>query len=73
MLGGRYDSEKTFDKWKKRRDFAIGIVQELDGERIALDEEFYQIKVDRHVKFGFRSAQNAISKLYWCFQEQANI
>lgn len=46
LLAGAYDGKKTFAELKKQGNFGIGFIQELDGEMIALDGEFYQIKVD---------------------------
>lgn len=46
LLNGTYEGTKTFRDLKKLGDFGIGTLQFLDGEMIALDREFYQIKVD---------------------------
>jgi acetolactate decarboxylase len=43
---GKYDSETTFDELKKHGDFGIGTVNGLDGEVVALNGEFFQIKAD---------------------------
>lgn len=49
LLAGSYDGEKTFAELKKQGDFGLGTIQGLDGEMIALDGKFYQIKVDGQV------------------------
>ncbi len=41
-----YEGETTFDNLKKYGDFGLGTVNALDGEMIALEGEFYQIKAD---------------------------
>lgn len=46
LFAGVYEGEKTFAELKKEGDFGIGIINELDGEMIALDGKFYQLKVD---------------------------
>ncbi len=45
LLAGAFDGDKTFGELKKLGDFGIGMMHTLDGEMIALDGEFYQIKV----------------------------
>jgi acetolactate decarboxylase len=45
LLAGAFDGEKTFEELKKTGDFGIGVIHALDGKMIALDGEFYQIKV----------------------------
>jgi acetolactate decarboxylase len=46
LLEGVYDGNVTFAELKKHGDFGIGTFNALDGEMIALDGEFYQIKSD---------------------------
>lgn len=46
---GMYDGETTFAELKKRGDFGLGTVNALDGEMLALNGEFYQIKADGKV------------------------
>ncbi len=46
---GKYDGETTFEELKKRGDFGIGTVNGLDGEVVALNGEFFQIKADGRV------------------------
>jgi len=46
---GKYDGETTFGELKKHGDFGIGTVKGLDGEMIALNGEFFQIKADGKV------------------------
>ncbi len=41
-----YEGEKTFAELKKEGDFGVGIINKLDGEMIALEGMFYQLKVD---------------------------
>lgn len=44
LLDGVYDGYSTFGSLKKYGDFGIGTFNGLDGEMIALDGKFYQIK-----------------------------
>lgn len=44
LLDGVYDGYTTFSDLKKYGDFGIGTFNGLDGEMIALDGKFYQIK-----------------------------
>lgn len=46
LLVGVYDGETDFKTLKKNGDFGLGTFNGLDGEMIALDGTFYQIKVD---------------------------
>lgn len=49
LLKGVYDSEETFKELKKHGDFGLGTINALDGEMIALDGKFYNIKIDGKV------------------------
>lgn len=44
LLDGVYESDKTFAELKKFGDFGIGTFNHLDGELIAFDNAFYQLK-----------------------------
>jgi acetolactate decarboxylase len=46
---GVYEGETTFEELKKYGDFGLGTLNGLDGEMIALDSEFFQIKADGRV------------------------
>jgi len=46
LLQGLYDGEVTFRDLGEHGDFGIGTFQALDGEMVALDGEFYQIRSD---------------------------
>ena len=46
LLDGRYDGDVTFAELADRGDFGLGTVDALDGEMIALDGDFYQVKAD---------------------------
>jgi acetolactate decarboxylase len=46
---GKYDGETTFGVLKKHGDFGLGTVNGLDGEVLALNGEFFQIKADGRV------------------------
>jgi len=43
---GVYDGRTTFGELKEHGDFGMGTLNGLDGEMIAVDGEFFQIKVD---------------------------
>ena len=43
---GDYDGDLTYKELEKHGDFGLGTFDGLDGEMIALEGEFYQIKVD---------------------------
>ncbi len=49
LLDGLYDGDVTFGELKKHGNFGIGTFDYLDGEMIALDGEFYQVKMDGKV------------------------
>lgn len=44
LVEGIYDGEITFEELHKHGDFGLGTFNQLDGEMIALDGDFYQIK-----------------------------
>jgi acetolactate decarboxylase len=46
LLAGRYDGGFTIGEAKKHGDFGIGTFNALDGELVALDGNFYQVKTD---------------------------
>lgn len=46
LLGSLYDGVESFESIKKHGDFGIGTFDALDGEMLALDGEYYQIKTD---------------------------
>jgi acetolactate decarboxylase len=46
LLVGVYDGDMTFKELKCHGDFGLGTFNGLDGEMIALDGKFYQVKVD---------------------------
>jgi acetolactate decarboxylase len=48
LLNGVYDGDISFGDLKKYGDFGIGTFNRLDGEMVALNGEFYQIKSDGH-------------------------
>lgn len=49
LLSGDFEGTMTFAKLAKKGNFGIGTFNELDGEMIALDGIFYQIKSDGQV------------------------
>lgn len=49
LMAGIYDGDISFGELKKHGNYGIGTVNELDGEMIALDGIFYQIRSDGHV------------------------
>ena len=46
VLNGLYDGVITYGDLKEYGDFGIGTFEGLDGEMVALDGEFYQIRAD---------------------------
>lgn len=46
LLVGVYDGDMTFAELKRHGDFGLGTFNGLDGEMIALDGKFYQVKHD---------------------------
>ncbi|PGR99968.1 MULTISPECIES: acetolactate decarboxylase [Bacillus] len=46
LLDGIYDGIINFDKLKEHGDFGIGTFDQLDGEMIAFDGEFYHLRSD---------------------------
>ncbi len=49
LLSGNYDGTLSFEELSQKGDFGIGTFNELDGEMIALDGSFYQIKANGKV------------------------
>ncbi len=46
LIGGAYDGDMTYGQLREYGDFGLGTFNGLDGEMIALDGVFYQIKAD---------------------------
>src|ERR671911_2500952 len=46
LLDGEYDGDVSFAELEDRGDFGLGTLEALDGEMIALDGSFYQVKAD---------------------------
>lgn len=46
LLDGNYDGDVSFAELGDRGDFGLGTLDALDGEMIALDGSFYQVKAD---------------------------
>jgi len=46
LLEGNYDGDVTFDELAKSGDFGLGTLDALDGEMVALDGAFYQVRAD---------------------------
>ena len=46
LLQGNYDGDVSFAELEDRGDFGLGTLDALDGEMVALDGAFYQIKAD---------------------------
>lgn len=46
LLEGVYDGDTTFAELRQYGDFGIGTFNALDGEMLALDGDFYQLKSD---------------------------
>ncbi|MEI8314766.1 MAG: acetolactate decarboxylase [Verrucomicrobiota bacterium] len=49
LLAGVFDGDMTIATLKHHGDFGIGTFNALDGEMLALDGQFYQIRSDGHV------------------------
>jgi acetolactate decarboxylase len=49
LLEGVYDGDMTFGELRQHGDFGLGTFNALDGEMIALEGEFFQIKSDGEV------------------------
>ncbi len=46
LLHGEYDGDVDFAELSGRGDFGLGTLEALDGEMVALDGGFYQVKAD---------------------------
>ena len=46
LLAGNFEGTMSFDELSKKGGFGIGTFNQLDGEMLALDGKFYQIKAD---------------------------
>jgi acetolactate decarboxylase len=49
LLDGNYDGDVSFAELAERGDFGLGTLDALDGEMVALDGSFYQIRADGRV------------------------
>jgi acetolactate decarboxylase len=46
LLEGKYDGDVSFAELEDRGNFGLGTLDALDGEMVALDGDFYQVKAD---------------------------
>lgn len=46
LLEGNYDGDVSFAELEERGDFGLGTLEALDGEMVALDGGFYQVRAD---------------------------
>lgn len=46
LLRGDYDGKTSFRDLRRHGDFGLGTFEQLDGEMIALDGRFYQVRID---------------------------
>lgn len=46
LMNGVYDGDYSFGELKQHGDFGLGTFEALDGEMVALDGRFYQVKTD---------------------------
>ena len=46
LLEGKYDGDVSFAQLADRGDFGLGTLDAIDGEMVALDGSFYQVKAD---------------------------
>jgi acetolactate decarboxylase len=46
LLEGVYDGSMTYGELRRHGDFGLGTFNALDGEMVAVDGEFYQVKAD---------------------------
>ena len=49
LMNGVYDADFSFAELAKHGDFGLGTFEALDGEMVALDGKFYQVKADGKV------------------------
>jgi len=58
LLHGLYDGDLTFEELAAHGSFGIGTVNRLDGEMVALDGVFYQVRADGRA---YRAAPDAMT------------
>jgi hypothetical protein len=46
LMQGVYDGTQPFDEVKRHGDFGIGTFDALDGEMVAVDNRYYQVRSD---------------------------
>lgn len=49
LLDGKYDGDVSFGELRGSGDFGLGTLEALDGEMVALDGKFYQVRADGRV------------------------
>jgi len=57
LMNGVYDGDCSFGELKRHGDFGLGTFDALDGEMVAVDGKFYQVKTDGKV-YPVNPAQN---------------
>jgi acetolactate decarboxylase len=65
LLHGAYEGDVTFEELARHGDLGIGTVQHLDGEMLALDGEFLQVRADGSVHVLDPSASTPFAVVCW--------
>ena len=71
LLEGIYEGEMSYGELREHGDFGLGTFNALDGEMIAFDGEFYQIKSDG-VAYAVQDAQQTPFAVVQFFQPEAH-
>jgi acetolactate decarboxylase len=71
LNAGVYDGALTFAELKQHGDFGLGTFEGLDGELIAIDGEFYQIKGDGVIKLVTDDLKTPFSAVTFFQKEQS--
>ena len=65
LTAGAYDADMTFGTLRRNGDFGLGTFEALDGEMVAVDGGFYQVRADGRVHRVPDSARTPFAIVKW--------
>jgi acetolactate decarboxylase len=70
LMAGLDDGDLTFGELRRHGDFGLGTLDALDGEMVALDGDYYQVRSDGHVYRVPDAARTPFAVVKWFHAER---
>src|SRR5262249_21831967 len=65
LMAGVYDGDLTFGELRRHGDFGLGTLDALDGEMVAVDGGFYQVRADGRAYQVSEAARTPFAVVKW--------